>query len=156
MHLIEGSQKARIPSGVISAMENQALIKGVSIEFNAGENLPMLTMDRNQIQSVVINLIINALDAMEQGGTIAISTGISLSASDTGKWVLRLLLLITDVVYHRKISMNCSNLSSPLKKWARVRGLVWLFHTGSYRDMAAPSGCKARLEGEALLLSGFP
>jgi two-component system NtrC family sensor kinase len=66
-------------------MENQALIKGVSIQFNSGEDLPMLTMDRNQIQSVLINLIINALDAMEQGGTIAISTGISLSANDTGK-----------------------------------------------------------------------
>ena len=75
----------RLISSVISAMENQALVKGVSIEFNAGENLPMLTMDRNQFQSVVINLIINAFDAMEQGGTIAISTGISLSASDTGK-----------------------------------------------------------------------
>jgi two-component system NtrC family sensor kinase len=75
----------RLIRGVISAMENQALVKGVSIEFNAGENLPMLTMDRNQMQSVLINLIINALDAMEQGGTIAISTGISLSASDTGK-----------------------------------------------------------------------
>jgi len=32
---------------------------------------------------VLINLIINAFDAMEQGGTIIISTGISLSASDT-------------------------------------------------------------------------
>jgi two-component system NtrC family sensor kinase len=66
-------------------MENQALMKGVSIQFNSGEDLPMPTMDRNQIQSVLINLIINALDAMQQGGTIAISTGISLSASDTGK-----------------------------------------------------------------------
>jgi two-component system NtrC family sensor kinase len=75
----------RLIRGVISAMENQALIKGVTIQFNSGEDLPMLTMDRNQIQSVLINLIINALDAMEQGGTIAIFTGISLSASDTGK-----------------------------------------------------------------------
>ena len=75
----------RLISGVISAMENQALVKGVSIEFNAGENLPVLTMDRNQFQSVLINLIINAFDAMEPGGTMAISTGISLSASDTGK-----------------------------------------------------------------------
>jgi two-component system NtrC family sensor kinase len=75
----------RLIHGVISAMENQALIKGVSMKFNSAENLPMLTLDRNQIQSVLINLIINALDAMGQGGTIAISTGISLSASDTGK-----------------------------------------------------------------------
>ncbi|MBW2341652.1 MAG: cache domain-containing protein [Deltaproteobacteria bacterium] len=74
----------RLIRAVISAMENQALIKGVSIEFNPGENLPMLTLDRNQFQSVLINLIINALDAMEQGSNILIATGISLSASDTG------------------------------------------------------------------------
>jgi len=43
----------------------------------------MLTLDRSQFQSVLINLIINAFDAMERGGTIIISTGISLSASDT-------------------------------------------------------------------------
>jgi len=68
---------------VISAMENQALVKGVDITFNPGENLPMLTLDRSQFQSVLINLIINAFDAMEQGGTITISTGISVAASDT-------------------------------------------------------------------------
>jgi two-component system NtrC family sensor kinase len=72
----------RLIRTVISAMENQALIKGVTITFNPGENLPMLTLDRSQFQSVLINLIINAFDAMEQGGTIIISTGISLSASD--------------------------------------------------------------------------
>jgi len=73
----------RLIRTVISAMDNQALVKGVSITFNPGENLPMLTLDRSQFQSVLINLIINAFDAMEQGGTIIISTGISVSASDT-------------------------------------------------------------------------
>jgi two-component system NtrC family sensor kinase len=73
----------RLIRTVISAMENQALVKGVTITFNPGENLPMLTLDRSQFQSVLINLIINAFDAMEQGGTIIISTGIILSASDT-------------------------------------------------------------------------
>jgi two-component system NtrC family sensor kinase len=75
----------RLVRSVISAMENQALIKGVTLEFNPGEDLPMITVDRNQFQSVVINLIINALDATEQGGTISASTGISVSASDTGQ-----------------------------------------------------------------------
>jgi two-component system NtrC family sensor kinase len=70
---------------VISAMENQALIKGVTLEFNPGEDLPMITVDRNQFQSVLINLIINALDATEQGGAVRVSTGISVSASNTEK-----------------------------------------------------------------------
>jgi len=73
----------RFIRSVISAMDNQALVKGVTITFNPGENLPMLTLDRSQFQSVLINLIINAFDAMEQGGTVIISTNISLSASDT-------------------------------------------------------------------------
>ncbi|MBE9521627.1 MAG: cache domain-containing protein [Proteobacteria bacterium] len=80
----EPTEINRLIRAVISAMENQALIKGVSIQFNSGEDLPMLTLDRNQLQSVLVNLIINALDAMEHGGNIMISTGISLSASDTG------------------------------------------------------------------------
>jgi two-component system NtrC family sensor kinase len=75
----------RLVRSVISAMENHALIKGVTLEFNPREDLPMITLDRNQFQSVVINLIINALDATEQGGTIRASTGISVSASDTGQ-----------------------------------------------------------------------
>jgi len=70
---------------VISAMENQTLIKGVSIKFDSGENLPKLTLDRSQFQSVLINLIINALDASEPGGSINIYTATDLSASDAGK-----------------------------------------------------------------------
>ena len=70
---------------VISPMENQALVKGVSIKFDPGENLPMLTLDRNQFQSVLINLIINALDSTEPGGNINIYTATGLSASDTSK-----------------------------------------------------------------------
>jgi len=69
---------------VISQMENQALVKGVSMKFEPGENLSKLTLDRSQFQSVLINLIINALDASEPGGNINIFTATGLSASDTG------------------------------------------------------------------------
>jgi len=44
----------------------------------------MLILDRSQFQSVLINLIINALDANEPGGNINIYTATGLSASDTG------------------------------------------------------------------------
>jgi len=81
----EPTEINKLVNSAVSLMENQALIKGVGITFHPGENLPMLTLDRNQIQGVVFNMIINAIDAMEPGGTITISTGISLSASDTGR-----------------------------------------------------------------------
>jgi len=75
----------RLIRTVISGMENQALIKGVNLEFDPGEDLPLITLDRNQFQSVLINLIINALDATGQGGAVRVSTGISVSASNSGK-----------------------------------------------------------------------
>jgi two-component system NtrC family sensor kinase len=81
----EPTEINKLVNSAVSLMENQALIKGVGITFHPGENLPMPTLDRNQIQGAVFNIIINAIDAMEPGGTITISTGISLSASDTGR-----------------------------------------------------------------------
>ncbi len=75
----------RLVRSTISLMENQALVKGLSIKFKPGESLPMLTLDRSQFQSVLLNIIINSLDATEPGGDITVSTGISLSASDLGK-----------------------------------------------------------------------
>ncbi|MFO8164271.1 MAG: cache domain-containing protein, partial [Desulfatiglandales bacterium] len=74
----------KLVSSAISLMENQALVKGVSITFSPGENLPMLTLDRSQFQSVLLNIIINALDATEPGGSITIHTATAVSAGDSG------------------------------------------------------------------------
>ncbi|MGM0383762.1 MAG: cache domain-containing protein [Thermodesulfobacteriota bacterium] len=80
----ESTDVNRLIPTTISLMETPALVKGVSIKFNPGENLPLLTLDRSQFQSVLLNMIINALDATEPGGSIKIYTAIGLSASDTG------------------------------------------------------------------------
>ena len=63
----------------ISLVENQALIKGVNLSFDPWGGLPMITLDRNQMQSVLLNIIINALDATEPGGSITVTTSIGLS-----------------------------------------------------------------------------
>jgi len=69
----------------VSLVENQALIKGVSLNFEPGEGLPTITLDRNQMQSVLLNIIINALDATEPGGSITITSGIGVSTSKPGQ-----------------------------------------------------------------------
>jgi two-component system NtrC family sensor kinase len=71
----------RLVRYTLSLVENQALIKGINLNFEPGEELPMITLDRNQMQSVLLNIIINALDATEPGGSITIATGIGVSAS---------------------------------------------------------------------------
>jgi len=57
----------KLVRSTIAIMENQALVKGVGLTFDPGENLPMVTLDRNQMQSVLLNMIFNALDATEPG-----------------------------------------------------------------------------------------
>ena len=66
---------------VVSMMKNQALVKGIDLQCNLDEGLPLITLDANQIQSVLFNLLLNALDATEQDDTIAVTTGIGISGN---------------------------------------------------------------------------
>jgi two-component system NtrC family sensor kinase len=75
----------RLVAAAMALIENQALMKGVTLKFNPGEKLPELTVDRSQIQSVLINIIINALDATETGGAIRLFTAASLTGQPAGR-----------------------------------------------------------------------
>ncbi len=75
----------KLISSTVLLMENQALIKGVSLNFDPGEDLPLVTLDRSQIQSVLLNMIINALDATKPGDRINIYTATGLSATESGQ-----------------------------------------------------------------------
>jgi two-component system NtrC family sensor kinase len=89
----------RLAAAATALIENQALMKGVAIKFNPGENLPELTVDRSQIQGVLINMIINALDATLPGGTVRVFTasgatgksagrrGVEITIADTGSGI---------------------------------------------------------------------
>jgi two-component system NtrC family sensor kinase len=81
----ESTEINRLVRSAIALVENQALVKGVNIKFSAGENLPPVTLDRSQMQSVLINIIINAMDATEPGGNIRIFTAAALSGNDSGR-----------------------------------------------------------------------
>ena len=69
----------------LSLVENQALIKGVNLAFRATEGLPVSSLDRSQLQSVLLNIIMNALDATESGGNITISTSFTASGEDMAR-----------------------------------------------------------------------
>ncbi len=48
---------------------------GVEIETVSSEDLPRVMMDGDQMQQVFLNLMINAVQAMDNGGTLKIATG---------------------------------------------------------------------------------
>ncbi len=68
----------------IPLVDNQALVKGVIFCFDPGEDIPTRTLDRNQVQSVLLNIILNAIDATDKGGHINIYTRLT-SAAGEGK-----------------------------------------------------------------------
>lgn len=83
----------------IPIVANQALMKDVTIHFNPCPELPLRTLDRNLIESVLLNIVINAIDATDKGGHINIRTtpgtfsehtelrGIEVTIEDTGRGI---------------------------------------------------------------------
>ena len=61
-----------IVGDVLRLIRQDADKHGVDIEFQAGE-VPMLDLDPDRIRQVVLNVCINALDAMPRGGTLTLS-----------------------------------------------------------------------------------
>ncbi len=87
----ESTDVNRLVRQAITLVENQALIKGVNLTFEPGDGLSMVTLDRNQMQSVLLNIIINALDATDPGGSITITTNIGISTSKPGQKGIEIL-----------------------------------------------------------------
>jgi PAS domain S-box-containing protein len=75
--------------GALSLVESQARIRRITVHRIFANNLPQVSMDRSQIQQVLINLCTNAMDAMPHGGKLIIGlenakNELVLSVGDTG------------------------------------------------------------------------
>jgi len=79
----ESTDINKLVRSAITLVDNQALVKGVQLEFLPTDGLPVRTVDRSQMQSVILNIMMNAIDATEPGGTITVRTGFSISKGKT-------------------------------------------------------------------------
>ena len=66
--------------------------RAVSVVLEAEDELPQLAVDGHQMQQVFVNLMLNAIDAMEEGGRLTVSTAlrrdeVHIRFADTGSGI---------------------------------------------------------------------
>ncbi len=77
----------------IDLTRNMIHISNTETKLNIQEGLPPVFIDENQIEQVIINLITNAVQAMEPGNVLAVSTRpgkegfVEIEVRDTGKGI---------------------------------------------------------------------
>jgi len=81
----------------LAGIELQLADQGVELERDFAEDLPEVWLDPDLVQQVFLNLCLNAIQAMPQGGKLTLATGVrryrtrrsfvDVSFSDTGKGI---------------------------------------------------------------------
>jgi two-component system NtrC family sensor kinase len=81
----------KVAEDVLSLVKNQASFQNISVSTELDSTLPSVLADADQMRQVVLNIILNAADAMPQGGTLRVrscpepeSSRVMLKISDTG------------------------------------------------------------------------
>ena len=82
---------ARVVEDVLGLVRNQASFRNIAIESRFDEPLPQVMADRDQLCQVVLNIVLNASEAMPKGGALMLSAlpaadgqNIELDITDTG------------------------------------------------------------------------
>ncbi|MBF0505493.1 MAG: ATP-binding protein [Nitrospirae bacterium] len=59
---------------VLGFVEREMLYRNIRLEMNLGDKIPLVLSDKGQLQQVFLNIINNAIDAVNDGGLISIGT----------------------------------------------------------------------------------
>lgn len=77
----------------MAIVRHQIAACGAEVQLRLTEHMPRVTVDPGQIEQVLVNLLVNACDAMEGGGTLTVTTALEdgglgqmlrISVADTG------------------------------------------------------------------------
>ncbi|QEN07483.1 PAS domain-containing sensor histidine kinase [Oceanispirochaeta crateris] len=87
-HLVPTSMNTIIQE-LITFVQYELMEAGITVEENLQNDLPLLNLDEKLIKQALLNIIKNALAAMEEGGTLSIKTFIKdnlvqIKIQDTG------------------------------------------------------------------------
>lgn len=75
----------------VELLQHQGMFKQCRVEVHLSPSLPRIFLDPHQVQQILINLLINAHDAMPEGGTLRVSVepatagpGVRIEVADSG------------------------------------------------------------------------
>ncbi len=76
----------------LSLLQYDKKVNDITIMRDLSPGIPMITTDGNQLSQVIVNLVLNAADAMPDGGTLTIRSGmngndITLTFEDSGEGI---------------------------------------------------------------------
>ena len=84
----------KIVSGVVSLVRKQFSFKNINIEMDLADELPLIRLDKDQFQQVIVNILMNAMESIERDGEIRLETfydekarTIRLRIQDTGRGI---------------------------------------------------------------------
>lgn len=93
---IQAMERKRVAASelVAQAFEKKPPPEGIRIAIEIASNIPPVFVDPRQIEQVLVNLIINAYQAMPEGGQLTIMAGVekgqvSLAITDSGHGISR-------------------------------------------------------------------
>jgi two-component system NtrC family sensor kinase len=78
---------------VLSFLDQEALYRGINVDLDLGESIPVIESDRGQLQQIFLNLVNNAIDAIGKDGKVTIKTkkldqnSIQIDVVDNGKGI---------------------------------------------------------------------
>ncbi|NLX19139.1 MAG: GAF domain-containing protein [Desulfobulbus sp.] len=70
---LQNDSLPRVIEGAVSLMDSQLKKKKVKVALELQHSLPLAVFDAHQIQQVLVNLLLNSMEAMPEGGTISIA-----------------------------------------------------------------------------------
>ena len=79
----EDRQINEVIESTFDLLKNQSLFQNIDVRLQLGKNLPLVSIDPNQIQQVFFNIMVNAADAMPEGGTLTIRSHHAPYSSDS-------------------------------------------------------------------------
>ena len=84
----------RVITRTLAMLEKQASFQNIQIVRKLDPDVPMTVVDESQMQQVFMNVMLNAVDAMKERGTLTIQTGhnaaaneVSVRITDTGEGI---------------------------------------------------------------------